>query len=156
MTKLLLISLGSNLGDRKNNILSAGNQLSISFGRPVRESALYETAPFGVETHPPYLNQVQVFESNLPVREIFQGCCDIEKELGRTGKGMLLPRTIDIDILAYGHETISEPDLVIPHPSMHLRNFVLEPLASVLPEWQHPLNGLTAREMLEKIQVPGN
>lgn len=126
-------------------------QINISclLGNPVAVSTISETPGFGVENHPPYLNQILIFDSPLPVRIIFEHCNEVENQLGRDGKGLLLPRSIDIDILACGNEIMQHHDLQIPHPSMHLRKFVLEPLNEIMPGWEHPILGLKVPSMLQ-------
>lgn len=151
MNRPVLISLGSNLGDRFQFLQQAQTLLSRCLGSPFAVSTIRETPAFGVENHPPYLNQVLGFETALPARQIFEYCIQVEDQLGRDGKGQLLPRTIDIDLLACGDEIFRHPDLQIPHPSLHLRKFVLEPLEEIMPGWEHPLLGLSAHYLLRKL-----
>ena len=149
---MLLLSLGSNLGDRLSHLQFALDRLEAEFGRAHQKSAVVETEPFGVEGHPPYLNQVLAFSTSkapLPVLEI---CQNIEKERGRSRKGQLLPRSLDIDILALGNLILNLPELILPHPSLHIRSFVLEPLCSILPGWEHPLLEKSASSLLAGLQ----
>jgi len=149
--KKLLLSLGSNLGDRDNYLREAIKLLSAEFGSPVMQSEIFETDPVGVEGHPAYLNQVLVFDCSISIRQAFTVCINIETALGRRGKGELLPRSIDIDLCSFGDEIVSDPDLVVPHPSMHLRRFVLEPLVSIWPDWFHPLLAKSASDILQEL-----
>jgi 2-amino-4-hydroxy-6-hydroxymethyldihydropteridine diphosphokinase len=149
--KLLLLSLGSNLGKREVFLSQAEHQL-VQFIGPVNlRSSIRETEPQGVSGHPRYLNQVLVFQSNLDAFAILKACQQIEASLGRLGKGLLQPRTIDIDLLDYGNEVIDSKELILPHPSLHLRDFVLLPIREILPGWKHPLKNLTAQEMLSEL-----
>jgi 2-amino-4-hydroxy-6-hydroxymethyldihydropteridine diphosphokinase len=149
--KKLLLSLGSNQGDRDYYLSEANKRLSSEFGNPVLQSGIFETNPVGVEGHPVYLNQVLVYDCRISIRQAFTVCRGIETALGRRGKGELLPRSIDIDLCSFGDEIVSDPDLIVPHPSMHLRRFVLEPLVSIWPDWFHPLLGKTASAMLQEL-----
>ena len=153
MIKKLLLSLGSNLGDRDHYLREAIKLLTAEFGAPVLQSGVFETDPVGVEGHPAYLNQVLVFDCSISIRQAFSVCINIETALGRRGKGELLPRSIDIDLCSYGDEIVSDPDLVVPHPSMHLRRFVLEPLVAIWPEWQHPLLEKSASKLLQELLI---
>lgn len=148
MKKLLLLSLGSNLGNRADFLAEAEKKLSQVLGPAKLRSDIYETLPQGVSGHPLYLNQVLAFECTMPAENLLATCQTIEAALGRTGKNELLPRTIDIDLLGYGNEILQTPDLTLPHPSMHLRSFVLTPLAEILPDWMHPVLGQSASELL--------
>jgi 2-amino-4-hydroxy-6-hydroxymethyldihydropteridine diphosphokinase len=150
--KLLIIGLGSNLGLRMKNLNEAAKRLSVAFGTPVLQSSIYETDPVGVENHPVYLNQVLVFCIQITARDAFQTCLEIEKQMGRTGKGHLLPRLIDIDLLAFGNDIVNERDLVVPHPSLERREFVLAPLAEILPDWEHPVLLRKASELLAELK----
>lgn len=149
MAKKLVLSLGSNQGDRDFHLREAQRLLSKAFGLPILKSEIIETEPEGVPDHPPYLNQVLVYDCNCTLRQAFTICQDTEKILGRTDKGKLRPRTIDIDVCSFGDEIVSEPDLVVPHPSLAFRRFVLEPLVSIWPGWVHPVLGNPATELLE-------
>jgi 2-amino-4-hydroxy-6-hydroxymethyldihydropteridine diphosphokinase len=122
------IALGSNLGDRLGNLQSAVDGLAGARGiSMVRTSRVYETAPVG-PPQPDYLNAVVLVETSLSARELLEACLAIEKAMGRERKERWGPRTIDLDLLLYGREDIHEPGLVVPHPRMHERGFVLAPL----------------------------
>ena len=130
------VGLGSNLGDREATILRALGRLQ---EEPeidvVRVSGLRETDPVGYVDQPPFLNGVAELATELPARELLTRLLAIERELGRTrGDGPPLgPRTIDLDLLLYGEDTIAEAGLQVPHPRLHERRFALEPLAEVGP-----------------------
>jgi 2-amino-4-hydroxy-6-hydroxymethyldihydropteridine diphosphokinase len=128
------VGLGSNLGDREATILRALGRLQ---EEPeidvVRVSGLRETEPVGYVDQPRFLNGVAELETELPARELLTRLLSIERELGRTrGDGPRLgPRTIDLDLLLYGEDTIAEAGLQVPHPRLHERRFALEPLAEL-------------------------
>jgi len=126
------LGLGANLGDRLGNLERAVEGLAAQPGvRVVRSSRVYETDPVGGPAQPEFLNAVVEVETDLPPLELLEACRRVEAELGRVRAERWGPRTIDIDILTYGDETIVEPDLVVPHPRMHERAFVLVPLAEL-------------------------
>lgn len=126
------LGLGANLGDRLANLERAVELLAVTPGtRVLRSSRVYETEPVGGPEQPPHLNAVVEIATELAPRGLLAACGRIEAELGRVRAERWGPRTIDVDILTYGRETIREPDLVVPHPRMHERGFVLVPLAEL-------------------------
>jgi 2-amino-4-hydroxy-6-hydroxymethyldihydropteridine diphosphokinase len=127
------IGLGSNLGDRVRNINEAVTALA-RLGSLVRVSSLYETAPIGGPEQGPYLNAVAVIDTDLGARELLEGCLDIERAAGRERRERWGPRTLDLDVLLYGVLPIADDDLLVPHPRLTERRFVLEPLLEVWPE----------------------
>jgi 2-amino-4-hydroxy-6-hydroxymethyldihydropteridine diphosphokinase len=143
------LCLGGNLGDREGN-LSAAKKLLIQAGcKIIRESSIYETSPWGNETHLPYLNQVIVLETSYSPNELMQLLLEIEQKLGRVrGNTQWEDRLIDIDILSYNLEIIENKELTIPHPRLHLRKFVLVPLCEISPELIHPVLQKTIRQLL--------
>ena len=126
------IGIGSNLGDRQKNIAAAISHLSRLDGAIVtKTSPIYETEPVGGPRQDKYLNGVlEILTSHSPHR-LLNDLLDIEKRLGRTRKGRNLPRTIDLDILLYDDIILTEKDLVIPHPRMNERDFVVRPLNEI-------------------------
>ena len=141
---LAAIALGSNLpgpdGTRESNLEGAVTALG-SVGRAVARSRWYDTEPVGYIGQPRFLNGAIVLETSLAPRELLHGLLRVEQAFGRDRshgieKG---PRTLDLDLLLYDDAVLSEPELVVPHPAMHLRRFVLEPLAEIAAEWQHPV-----------------
>jgi len=129
---LCYIGVGSNLGDRKKHIEDAIEKLKNIEGVEVkRVSSIYETEPVGGPKQGKYLNGAIEIETGLGPREFLGKLQDIEKELGRKKTVKNGPRTIDLDILLYGDNKIDEPDLKIPHPNMHEREFVMKPLKEI-------------------------
>jgi len=114
-------------------------------------SSFYETEPVEVTDQPWFLNCVVILETDKPPRDLLRHTLAIEKQLGRRRTREKGPRTIDIDILLYDDRVIDEPGLKIPHPAMHERRFVLQPLVEIAPEIVHPRLKKTAREMLDRL-----
>lgn len=141
------LSLGSNLGDRAANLRAAVDQLA-SAGRLLAVSSLYETQPVDVPDQPWFLNCVAGIDTDLAPRQLLQTVLQIEASMGRLRMRDKAARNIDIDVLLFGDRVIEEPGLSVPHPAMHQRRFVLEPLVEVAPEVRHPVLGETSRELL--------
>lgn len=135
------LSLGSNIGNKKQNIIRAVALLAERVGDISALSSLYKTKPWGFASVHPFLNAAVVIDTCLSSMDLLRGTQQIERELGRTQKsdGTYHDRIIDIDILMYDEEIIETPTLIIPHPLMHRRTFVLEPLAEIAPEIMHPV-----------------
>jgi 2-amino-4-hydroxy-6-hydroxymethyldihydropteridine diphosphokinase len=147
----IYLSLGSNVGERGENIARAIAALA-GFGvRVVKRSALYETEPVEMREPEWFLNCVVEAQTDLPPRELMRALLEIERSLGRERTASVtqkLPRIIDLDILFYGSEVIREAGLEIPHPRMAERRFVLVPLAEIAPGMMHPVLKKTVREVL--------
>jgi 2-amino-4-hydroxy-6-hydroxymethyldihydropteridine diphosphokinase len=146
-TRNAYLSLGSNLGDREANLRDAIARLG-SLGKVTAVSSFYETEPVDFLDQPWFLNCVVLLETDLPPQTLLQGLLDIERSLGRERLQPKGPRIIDIDILLFGNEAIHEEGLTIPHPALHERRFVLEPLAQIAPEAIHPVLKKSVRELL--------
>jgi len=128
------VGLGSNLGDRLEHLRKAVRLLHAEPGvRVVRSSRVYETEPVG-PPQPAYLNAVIAARADGTARDLLEACRRVEDALGRVRAERWGPRTIDVDLLTFGEETIDEPDLVVPHPRMHERGFVLVPLGELEPD----------------------
>jgi 2-amino-4-hydroxy-6-hydroxymethyldihydropteridine diphosphokinase len=154
MTQTLYIALGSNLGERAANLRAALDLLPPQVA-VLAESNIYETPPWGITDQPAFLNMVIQAETALAPVELLKHLKDIETRLGRAPAARYGPRLIDLDILFYGEQVIDSPPLVIPHPRLHERGFVLVPLAELAPELRHPLLGKTIRELLANIDTAG-
>ena len=138
------LGLGTNIGNRKENLTRAIEALSLALGHYTALSSFIETAPWGFDSENSFLNCAVAFETELTPLQLLDTTESIERELGRTTKssgGIYHDRVIDIDILLYGSEIIETPRLTIPHPLMHLRDFVLEPLSEIAPHAIHPTTG---------------
>lgn len=131
------LSLGTNLGDKRKNIAEAIKNIGELVGDVVRQSALYETEPWGFRSDNRFVNAAVCVDTQLSPRRLLEVAQRIEREMGRTLKsdgGEYHDRIIDIDILLYGDLHIDEPDLKIPHPLMHERDFVMTPLNEIMEE----------------------
>ena len=151
MTELqhAFVGLGANLGDREATIRNAASLLAAS-----RLSTIRETEPWGFEDQPKFLNAVAELETDLTARDLLDRLLVVEQSLGRTREGPRWgPRTIDLDLLLYGDERLDEPDLTVPHPHLHERLFVLEPLAELDPALEVPGKGLVS-DLLAGIESP--
>ena len=153
------LGLGTNIGNKKENLTRAIETLSLALGHYTALSTFMETAPWGFESDNTFLNCVAAFETGLSPEELLNTTERIERELGRTTKstgGTYHDRVIDIDILLYGNETIATPRLTIPHPLMHKRDFVLEPLAQIAPHALHSTTGKSIRELANEMRASSN
>jgi 2-amino-4-hydroxy-6-hydroxymethyldihydropteridine diphosphokinase len=138
MNKTYLL-LGSNIGDRQQKILQAINHIEKKIGKIVRQSHLYQTAAWGKTNQPDFLNQVIIVETKLDAEKIMQLILLIEEKLGRIRTVKNAARTIDIDILFFNKEIMNQKNLIIPHPEIQNRRFVLIPLNELSPNFKHPL-----------------
>jgi len=138
------VALGSNLGDREGTLLAAVEALGAEDGiRVLSVSRLIDTEPVGYLDQPRFLNGVVALETDVPPRELLERLLALERRFGREREGVPSqgPRTLDLDLLLYGEAEIDEPGLRIPHPRLHERAFVLEPLAEVAPGLEVPGRG---------------
>ena len=141
------VGLGANLGDRDASIRRAAELLGAR-----RVSAVRETEPWGFADQPRFLNAVAELETAESPRVLLDRLLEIERELGRTREGPRYgPRTIDLDLLLYGDEELDEPGLVVPHPRLHERPFMLEPLAELRPDLVVPGQG-PVKALLSRLQ----
>ena len=146
------ISLGSNLGDRAGNLLLAVRGMMHAALSVSCLSSIYETEPVSEVEQPPFLNMVAELGNPLPAPEqVMARLLRIEYALGRTREVKDGPRTIDLDLLLYGDVHSSTQYLMLPHPRLHERRFVLQPLAEIAPRVVHPTLKRTASELLESV-----
>lgn len=149
--KLAYLGLGSNLGDRQENLLRAVERLEQSGIRVVRSSSIYETEPVCRRPQPWFLNCVLAVETVLMPVQLLHRLQQIEQELGRRRMVVSGPRTIDIDILFYERAIVRSAELTIPHPRLAERRFVLRPLQEIAPELPHPPTRKTVSELLAEV-----
>jgi 2-amino-4-hydroxy-6-hydroxymethyldihydropteridine diphosphokinase len=143
----VILSLGSNLGDRKLVLRRALSRLS-SFLRVVRVSSIYETSPLDAPAGSPvFFNLVVAALSRDPADVLLRKIHEVEKSLGRVRRIRNAPRTLDIDLILYGVKLVKAPDLVVPHPRFHQRNFVLDPLKELRVGWVDPRSGRSIDRM---------
>src|SRR5205807_4237435 len=142
------LSLGSNLDDRAAKLEEAVHRLE-AFGRITAKSSVYETEPVEVETQPWFLNCAIGMETPMTSQELLATVLAIEQSMGRRRTQHKGPRLIDIDILFFNDSVEDSAALTIPHPALHQRRFVLEPLAEIAPDHLHPVLKKTVREMLD-------
>ena len=144
----VFIALGSNLGDHRYYLISALKGINDVIGEIIGGSSFYETAPWGDIHQADFLNAVCEIETDLEPNPLLYGLMAIERWLGKQKKSKWGPRTIDLDIIYYDEKIIAEKDLIIPHPNMYLRNFVLTPMMEVAPDFIHPVLKKTTRSLL--------
>jgi 2-amino-4-hydroxy-6-hydroxymethyldihydropteridine diphosphokinase len=152
-TVIAYIGLGSNLGDRQGLLDQAVHLMGqIQRTRVCQVSSYESTRPLADGNQPEYLNGVAKVETALPAQGLFAYLRRIEDCLGRERSTRWAPRTIDLDLLLYGDESIDDPDLIVPHPAMHLRSFVLEPLAAMSPDLKHPVLHVTLKVLSQRVK----
>jgi 2-amino-4-hydroxy-6-hydroxymethyldihydropteridine diphosphokinase len=147
----IAVGLGSNLNNRLDNLRRALAEIKACGIEIKRCSSVWETEPWGVENQPKFLNMCAIIESSFGAYKILKAFKKIEKRMGRKKGQKWGPREIDLDILLIGREIINSPNLIVPHPYIEQRDFVLTPLAEIAPAMVHPLNGLTVAEMKRRV-----
>ena len=147
------IGIGSNLGQPIEQCLEAVKRIgSLSGITLLRCSSLYRTEPVGVKDQPWFVNAVVEVRTSLSARLLLQTLTQIEDDMGRVRKNHWGPRTIDLDILLFGQEVIQEDDLIIPHPELHKRRFVLVPLSELASYATHPAFGVSIGGLMQRLQ----
>ena len=150
------LSLGSNLGDKSGYLNKAIELLKERAGEVLAVSSFYETAPDGFISENSFVNIALSLDTKLDVYVLLDVCEEIERELGRTTKSVNLnysDRLIDIDILYFNNMQLATERLTLPHPRMHKRQFVLEPLAEIAPKFRHPITGMSTVKMLKELGI---
>jgi len=150
--KTTYLCLGSNVGDRQQHLQVALARLG-QIGTVIAASDFYETEPVDAPPQAWFLNCAVALETELMPKQLLAAVLAIERDLGRRRQktNTKTPRTIDIDILLFGASIVNTPALTIPHPGLHLRRFVLEPLAAIAPEVRHPVLKRTIRELRDAL-----
>lgn len=147
----VFIGLGSNMGDRSATLRKAGALLCLRAGKVLHQSPIYESPSWGYQSQPFY-NACLLLETHLPPQNLLDCMQNIEKELGRQPKTRsgYEDRPLDLDLLFYGDLSIASPSLAVPHPQLHLRNFVLQPLVAIAPEYRHPVLQQSLETLLQE------
>ena len=149
--EIIGLGLGSNLGDRVEMLRKAIGFLGNSAFENIQLSKVYETEPWGFVTENSFLNMVLTAQTTFSPSQLLEEIIRIEQILGRVRvENQYSDRSIDLDILFYGSQSFKDSQLEIPHPRMHSRRFVLEPLRDINPMWQHPITGVFIEDLIEK------
>jgi 2-amino-4-hydroxy-6-hydroxymethyldihydropteridine diphosphokinase len=150
MKHITFLLLGSNLGDRKNNLQIARNAIAVSVGTVLKASSIYRTAAWGKTDQPEFLNQALKIETALSPEEVLREILKIEKNMGRIRIEKWGQRIMDIDILLYDDDLLNSPALTLPHPQLEHRRFALVPLAEIGGEVIHPVYKIKISDMLAR------
>ena len=147
----LFLGLGGNVGNVSEKLKIALEEINRKIGRVIAKSSTYKTEPWGNKNQNFFLNQVVEVQSALGAEDVLKKTLEIERLLGRNRDrdNQFAARTVDIDILFYGNEIIRLDELIVPHPRLHLRNFVLTPLSEIAPEFFHPSLNKKIKDLLK-------
>ncbi|MEL7118033.1 MAG: 2-amino-4-hydroxy-6-hydroxymethyldihydropteridine diphosphokinase [Bacteroidota bacterium] len=149
----LFLGTGTNLGDRKNNLNQALQFIKEYIGDVNTQSNIYQSKAWGKTDQPDFFNQVLEVFTNQEPQQVLENCLSIEQQMGRVRIEKWGTRIIDIDVLFYNDLVLNHPNLIIPHPFLQDRSFVLKPMAEIAPEFVHPVLRETIKNLLEKIEV---
>lgn len=155
MTKRIYIGLGSNIGDRQSHLAYARAQISERIGPIVQASSIYRTAPWGKTDQADFLNQVVAINTDLGPFRVLHHILEIEQARGRLREEKWGSRTLDLDLLFYSNYRIHTRELVIPHPELAQRNFVLVPLSEIAPNFIHPVLHIPLSDLLAESKDQG-
>jgi 2-amino-4-hydroxy-6-hydroxymethyldihydropteridine diphosphokinase len=150
MPPTVVLGLGSNIGDRRAALEEALRLLGARGFRVTRRSSTWQTAPVGGPPQGWFLNAVVAGDTDLSPEGLLEACLDTEREMGRVRQEKNGPRVIDVDVLLFGDLVREGPGLTLPHPRLHERRFVLEPLFEIAPTLRHPVLGLTVTELRDR------
>jgi 2-amino-4-hydroxy-6-hydroxymethyldihydropteridine diphosphokinase len=151
MHKVVYLSLGSNIGDRAANLRNAIGRLA-ELGEVVAVSSFYDTEPVDLAAQPWFLNCVVKLDTEKMPKQLLAAVLELERQMGRRRtREKSGPRVIDLDILLFGNSVVDTATLIIPHPAMHQRRFVLEPLAEIAPDARHPVFRRTIRQLRDAL-----
>lgn len=149
------VNIGSNLGDGRANVTRAAEMIAARLGVDVRRAEPVVSEPWGYTSPNPFVNLGIAFDTDIEPSALLRILRDIEAAISpaphRNADGSYADRLIDIDLIAVGDTVADTPELTLPHPRMHLRDFVLRPVAQLDPGWRHPLLGLTAAQLLARL-----
>lgn len=151
---IVYLLLGTNIGDRTENLIEAQQLLENKTGKIIQSSAIYETEPWGLKEQPAFYNQAIKMRTRYKPEELMKILLTIEQEMGRIRTIKNAARIIDIDILFYSNFIIKTPSLTIPHPEIQNRRFALSPLCELDPDYLHPVLHKTIRELLAECPDP--
>jgi 2-amino-4-hydroxy-6-hydroxymethyldihydropteridine diphosphokinase len=153
--KPIFLSLGSNIGNKILNLNTASENIEKYAGKICSKSSIYETSAWGIIEQDTFLNQVIEIETNLKPSELIAILLKIEEQMGRKREIKWGPRLIDIDILYFSDKIIEQNSLIVPHPYLHQRRFILMPLCEIAPDFEHPILKKTTKELLKNCDDKG-